>query len=98
MVSKRSLALKRNDANKEAFNQIVGKNVRAIRQMRNITIEELDYKSGVDYTTIHAIELGKRGSSSYTLARLAKALGLKNPAPFFDGAMELLSVNEDEEE
>jgi transcriptional regulator with XRE-family HTH domain len=87
--------LKKIDPNKEAFNKIVGKNVRAIRLKKNLTIEQLSGKSGVDATTIHAIELGKRGASAYTLARLAKGLGLKNPAPFFDGTMEILPVNED---
>jgi hypothetical protein len=48
----------------------------------------------VDATTIHAIELGKRGASAYTLARLAKGLDLKDPAPFFEGTMEILPVNE----
>lgn len=59
---------------KTKFSEIIGKNIRAKRQERNMTQDELSHKCGFYRTYINMIETSRRTPSSYTLYKIAKAL------------------------
>jgi transcriptional regulator with XRE-family HTH domain len=67
---------------KEAFQILLGQNVRRIRIDRNYTVEDLGFKSGLGYSQVSRIELGKRNPTAYTLLMLSKALKVC-PSEFF---------------
>jgi transcriptional regulator with XRE-family HTH domain len=67
---------------KEAFQILLGQNVRRIRIDRNYTVEDLGFKSGLGYSQVSRIELGKRNPTAYTLNILSKALKVC-PSEFF---------------
>lgn len=54
---------------------IVGRNVRRLRQARDLTQEQLAFEADLDLTYVGGIERGKRNPSLLVMARLAKALG-----------------------
>ena len=54
----------------------VGLELRRLREERGFTVEELAERSGVSITTIRVAERGPREPSDYTVARLARPLGL----------------------
>lgn len=52
-------------------------NLRTARRLKGITQKELEAMSGIDQTTISAIECGKNKNPSWTIVfRIAKALGV----------------------
>jgi len=53
-----------------------GNSIRNLRYERGLTYRELAAKAGVNYSTIHRIEHGKRGASVAVLKRIADALGV----------------------
>ena len=53
---------------------IVGRNVRRLRQARELTQEQLAFEAGLDLTYVGGIERGKRNPSLLVLAKLAAAL------------------------
>lgn len=55
---------------------IVGNNVRRIREHLNITQEELALRCDLTQGYINFLESGKRGYTQNSLARIAKALGV----------------------
>lgn len=60
---------------KTKFTEIIGNNVRKERLKKGLTQDELAAKCGFYRTTINLIETANRMPSSYTLYRIAKALG-----------------------
>ena len=67
---------------KEEFQTLLGFNVRRIRRNRKITVEDLGFESGLGYSQVSRIELGKRNPTAYTLYLLSKALDVC-PSEFF---------------
>ena len=59
------------------FKRIVGYNVGVRRARAGLTLIELADKAGVAYTTIWMCENAKNTTSSFTLFRIAAALGCK---------------------
>jgi transcriptional regulator with XRE-family HTH domain len=55
---------------------ILGRNVRRLRQQRDMTQEELAFDSEIDLTYMGGIERGKRNPSLLVMARIAKALSV----------------------
>lgn len=55
---------------------IVGKNVRKIRQQRDLTQEQLAFEAGIDLTYVGGIERGRRNPSLTVMARIADALSV----------------------
>lgn len=58
------------------WRKIVGKNVRKIRQEREMTQEKLAFEAELDLTYVGGIERGKRNPSLLVLARIAEALSV----------------------
>lgn len=54
---------------------IVGSNVRALRQAKGMTQEQLAFEADLDLTYVGGIERGKRNPSLLAMVRLATALG-----------------------
>ena len=67
---------------KDIFRLQLGRNLRRIRTWRNLTIETLALESGLAYSQISRIELGKINTTAYTVYILAQALGVE-PSEFF---------------
>jgi DNA-binding XRE family transcriptional regulator len=61
----------------------VGRNVRRLRIAAGLTQTALAERSGIDRTYLSDLEAGRRNPTVTTLARLAKALGVR-PSYFFD--------------
>jgi len=55
----------------------LGERIREIRKKKNLTQEELAYRSELDYSYINQIENGKRNPSMKAVERIAQALGVK---------------------
>jgi transcriptional regulator with XRE-family HTH domain len=55
----------------------LGRNLRRARQRLELTQEEVAERSGVHATEVSRIEAGKRDPRVSTVARLAKAVGVK---------------------
>ena len=54
----------------------LGRNIRALREKRNLTQEALSEKASLDPTYISGIERGLRNPGIKNVARLAAALGV----------------------
>ena len=59
------------------WQQIVGSNVRRIRQARGLTQEELAFDAKIDLTYLGGIERGRRNPSLLVMARIADALSVR---------------------
>lgn len=59
---------------KKHFAIQLGQKIREMRITRNMSISELALESGVDYTQLSRIELGKINTSVYTVYQIAVAL------------------------
>lgn len=57
------------------WREIVGRNVRRLRQDKGLTQEQLAFEAGLDLTYVGGIERGRRNPSLLVMAALAKALG-----------------------
>lgn len=68
--------------NKETFRHQLGRNLRRLRTARNLTIETLALDSGLAYSQISRIELGKINTTAYTVYILAQALNVE-PCEFY---------------
>lgn len=64
--------------------QEFGRRVRARRSELGLTLEELGEVSGLHWTYLSQVELGKRNLSFGTIVRLAAALDI-NPGDLMDG-------------
>lgn len=67
---------------KKEFQENLGKNLRQIRMLRNMTLEQLALEAGMSYSQISRIELGKINTSAFTVYKLSKTLSAE-PADFF---------------
>ncbi|MFE4202094.1 helix-turn-helix domain-containing protein [Aneurinibacillus aneurinilyticus] len=56
------------------MSDILGKRIKELREQKGLTTVELSQKSGVSQSTISQIENSKRGASTKTIQKLAKAL------------------------
>lgn len=59
---------------KEEICKHVGTRIREIRVVKGLTIEKLALESGIDYTQISRIELGKINTSIYQIYVITKKL------------------------
>jgi len=57
--------------------QLLGRNVRAARQARRMSQEQLAFEAEMKRSYVSDLERGKRNPSVRALGRLAKALGLE---------------------
>jgi transcriptional regulator with XRE-family HTH domain len=67
---------------KEEFQTLLGQNLRRLRRYKNYTVEDLGLDSGLGYSQVSRIELGKRNPTAYTLLMLSKSLDVC-PSEFF---------------
>ena len=67
---------------KKEFQENLGKNLRQIRMLRNMTLEQLALEAGMSYSQISRIELGKINTSAFTVYMLSKTLSVE-PTDFF---------------
>jgi transcriptional regulator with XRE-family HTH domain len=58
------------------WRQIVGRNVRQLRQDRGLTQEQLAFEAQLDLTYVGGIERGRRNPSLVVLVRLATTQGV----------------------
>lgn len=56
------------------WQEIVGRNVRRLRQDKGLTQEQLAFEARLDLTYVGGIERGRRNPSLLVMARLASAL------------------------
>ena len=67
------------------INNIVGDNIRRLRENLNITQEELAFRCDLTQGHINYIENGKRGFTKKSLEKIAKALGVQTSLLFEKG-------------
>jgi len=67
---------------KKKFNQLLGMEIKKLRQAQGLSQEELGYKAGINRTYIGAIERGEKSISVYKLFQILNALQIK-PEEFF---------------
>jgi transcriptional regulator with XRE-family HTH domain len=58
------------------WRDIVGGNVRKLRQQKGLTQEELAFAAKIDLTYVGGIERGRRNPSLLVMARIAEALSV----------------------
>lgn len=68
--------------NRELFKKNLGQNLRKVRLERKLSLEQLAMDSGMAYSQVSRIELGKIVPNSYTLFQLSQVLGVC-PSVFF---------------
>ena len=73
---------------KEEFQTLLGQNLRRLRRYKNYTVEDLGLESGLGYSQVSRIELGKRNPTAYTLLILSKSLDVC-PSEFFKSINEV---------
>lgn len=83
--------------NSKAFNHILGREIKRVREEKGITQEELASRMNVNSQNISSYERGERGPSLFWMNRLYMALEI-DPAKFTEGFYkklnsELVSVN-----
>lgn len=62
---------------KEIFNQFLkefGKNVRRERESKNLTLQDMEFHTGIDFSDFNKIEQGKTNITFRTLVKIAKGL------------------------
>lgn len=59
---------------KTEISQVVGAKIRSIRTQKGLTIQELAFDVGVEYTQLSRIERGKINTSIFQLFLIARAL------------------------
>ena len=68
--------------NKQEFTEVFGSNVRRVRSLQGLTLEQLALESGLTYSQISRIELGKINTSAYTVYLLSTTLNI-SPSDLF---------------
>ena len=68
--------------NKQEFTEVFGSNVRRVRSLQGLTLEQLALESGLTYSQISRIELGKINTSAYTVYLLSNTLNI-SPSDLF---------------
>jgi transcriptional regulator with XRE-family HTH domain len=61
---------------KQEVANIVGSRIRSIRQSKGLTIEQLAFETGVEYTQLSRIERGRINTSVFQLYMISKALSI----------------------
>ncbi|MEY3922341.1 MAG: hypothetical protein RL634_2102 [Bacteroidota bacterium] len=69
---------------RDEFIKKLGNNIRKIRMDKNLSVEKLSLESGMAYSQISRIELGKRNPTAFTLYKISNSLNC-SPTDFFDG-------------
>jgi transcriptional regulator with XRE-family HTH domain len=69
---------------KNHFATQLGQKIREIRINKNMSIIELAYESGLDYTQLSRIELGKINTSVFTVYQVSRALDIPMDKLFKD--------------
>lgn len=59
------------------WREIIGRNVRRLRQERGLTQEQLAFDAKVDLTYVGGIERGRRNPTLLVIARISAALGVE---------------------
>ena len=62
----------------------LGEQIRKLRTAKGLTLEELAFRAGMDYTHVSGIERGRRNPSFAALIDLAKALNV-HPSELLTG-------------
>ncbi len=62
---------------KEEIQIELGRSLRRYRQLKNWSIEKLALETGLTYSQVGRIELGKRNATIYTVYLLSKTLEIK---------------------
>ena len=80
---------------KSRVDQIIGKNIRKVRELRQLTREELAELMGLTTSHVGLIERGERGATAVNLSKLSRVLDVsieiffvdhdKDELPYFDG-------------
>lgn len=78
--------------NTKSFNQILGREIKRVREEREITQEELASRMNVNAQNISSYERGERCPSLFWMNRLYFALGI-DPATFTDELYKKLNDN-----
>jgi transcriptional regulator with XRE-family HTH domain len=68
---------------KQNFKKLLGHNVRRVRIDKRLSVEKLAIESGLAYSQVSRIELGKISTSAYTLYVISKTLNV-SPSAFFE--------------
>ena len=68
---------------KQNFKKLLGHNVRRVRVDKRLSVEKLAIESGLAYSQVSRIELGKISTSAYTLYVISKTLNV-SPSTFFE--------------
>jgi transcriptional regulator with XRE-family HTH domain len=76
---------------KYEFQKVLGSNLRRIRNNSNWSIEKLALESGLTYSQIGRIELGKRNPSCFTIYLISKTLNV-GLAELFSNDMEPVTI------
>lgn len=80
-----------NKDEKTRFQEIVGENIEKYRLKRGMSREELAESSQLDDKNILKLEHGERSPMAFTVARLAKALGVE-PNDLYEGTEKYIEV------
>ena len=62
---------------KEELTRLVGNEIRELRLMKKLSIEEVANEAGIEYTQLSRIELGKINTSIYQIYRIAVILDVE---------------------
>ena len=62
--------------------ELLGRRIRALRKLKNLTQERLGERSGINYKHLGAIERGEENPSLSVLQKIAKGLGVEIPELF----------------
>ena len=68
---------------KEEFVKKVGLGIRNLREEKNLSLEQLAFDAGIEYSQLSRIEKGKINTSIYSAYNIAKALGITMSELFF---------------
>ena len=64
------------ETKKKEVASIVGSKIRSIRQSKGLTIEQLSFEVGVEYSQLSRIERGRVNTSVFQLFLITKALNI----------------------
>jgi transcriptional regulator with XRE-family HTH domain len=70
------------ELSKREISKKIGDNIRDIRIKKGLTIESLANESGLDYSQISRIELGRINTSIYQIYKISKTLSVALPQIF----------------
>jgi transcriptional regulator with XRE-family HTH domain len=61
---------------KEQMIKLVGSRIRSVRTAKQLTIEKVAFDSGMEYTQLSRIELGKINTSIYHIYKISRSLDI----------------------